>query len=140
MSRFKRLRLIARQSVFGSSTDAKRLEFVKRMWPDQIAVVQWRLAELKSDLGLTAGDEHWSAFSDTVLALMERVAAARRAAESVPLTDPARVERKRELIRQVIATPALLSRAAQDLYTALTPEQQRMAGEKLRNFHRQLIA
>jgi hypothetical protein len=140
MSRLKKLRLIARQSVFGSITDSKRAESVKRAWPDPITVAQWRLIELKSDLGLTAADEHWAAFSNTVLVQMERVAAARGAAESVPLTDPAHAERKRELIRQVIATPVLLSRAAQDLYTALTPEQQRTAGEKLRNFHRQLIA
>ena len=55
------------------------------------------------------------------------------------VSDPARQDLKRELIRQVIVTPELLSQAAKDLYVVLTPEQQRLYGEKLLNFHRRLV-
>jgi len=43
------------------------------------------------------------------------------------------------LIRQTIIMPGLLSQAAKDLYVLLTPEQQRLSGEKLLNFHRRLV-
>ena len=71
---------------------------------------------------------------------MERLTSARQAADSVRWSDPASTDRKRALIKQVIATPVLLSLAARVLYSALTPEQQSIAGGKLLHFHRRLVA
>jgi hypothetical protein len=110
------------------------------MWPDQAVAVQWLLAELKADLRISAEDgERWAAFSNTVLAQMESLTTAREAADGVAWSDPASADRKRTLIKQVIATPVLLGLAAKSLYSALTPEQQSIAGEKLLHFHRRLV-
>lgn len=141
MNELNKLKLIGLLSVFGSSTSARPAEPASRASPDRIAGAQRRLTELRRDLGVTAQEEEqWAAFSAKVLAQIERVSAARQTAEGVPWSDPTRADRKRELIRQVIVTPGLLSQAAKDLYIVLTPEQQRVAGKRLLNFHRELLA
>ena len=95
---------------------------------------------VEHDLGITADERaQWTAFSRNVLAQIERISAARQAARNSAVADPARPALKRELIRQTIITPGLLSQAAKDLYVLLTPEQQRLSGEKLLNFHRRLV-
>jgi LTXXQ motif family protein len=141
MSGSKNPKSINLRSVFGTAAAVSPTASPRCMWPDQAAVVQRLLMELKSDLHISA-DEHdqWAVFSDAVLAQMERLTSAREAADGVPWSDPASVDRKREFIKQVIATPVLLSLAARTLYSALTPEQQSSAGGKLLHFHRRLVA
>jgi hypothetical protein len=136
MSGSKNPKSINLRAVFGTAAGVRPPD----LWPDQAAVVQRLLTELRSDLDISP-EEHdrWAAFSDAVLAQMERLTSARQAADSVAWTDPASVDRKRALIKQVIATPVLLSLAARTLYSALTPEQQSIAGGKLLHFHRRLV-
>jgi hypothetical protein len=97
MNEVKKLKLIALLSLFGSSTSARLAEPASRPGPDRVAVAQRHLTELRRDLGVTAQEEEqWAAFSANVLAQIERVGAARQAAESVPWSDPARADRKRD--------------------------------------------
>jgi hypothetical protein len=132
--------LISLQSLFGTAASAGSNETPKRMWPDRATVVQQLLAKLKSDLRISAQEsEPWAAFSSAVLAQMERLTSAREAADGVAWSVPGSDDRKRTLVRQVIATPMLLSQAARSLYSALTPEQQSIAGEELLHFHRRLV-
>ena len=129
------------RSVFGTAAGFSATESFGCTCPDQAAVVQRLLTELKSDLDISAEQhDQWTLFSNTVLAQMERLTSARQAADSVRWSDPASTDRKRALIKQVIATPVLLSLAARVLYSALTPEQQSIAGGKLLHFHRRLVA
>jgi hypothetical protein len=108
--------------------------------PAHVELTQEYLRQLEHDLGITADERaQWTVFSRAVLAQIERISAARQAARNSAVADPARPALKRELIRQVIVTPGLLSQAAKDLYLVLTPEQQRLSGEKLLNFHRRLV-
>ena len=139
MSQSRKPGPITPESVFGTVASSASTGS-KRMWPGQAAVVQQLLAELKADLRIRAEEgEQWAAFSNTVLAQMERLTTAREAADGVAWSDPASEDRKRTLVKQVIATPVLLGLAAKSLYSALTPEQQSIAGEKLLHFHRRLV-
>ena len=98
------------------------------------------MRQLEDDLGITADQRtQWTAFSRDVLVQIERISAARQAARNSAVSDPARADLKRELIRQIIVTPELLSQAEKDLYVVLTPEQQRRSGDKLLSFHRRLV-
>jgi hypothetical protein len=73
-----------------------------------------------------------------VLVQIARVSDIRQSAQNGAMSDPARADRERELIRQIIVTPELLSQAAKELCVLLTPEQQRLSGERLLTFHRRL--
>jgi len=108
--------------------------------PDPILTVRLQLARLGADLNVIAVQrEQWCAYVDAVLRQMEQLLAARVQADAMTWNDVAGRESKQRLIRQVIATPVLLSEAAKKLYAALTPEQQLAGGEKLLHFHRQLL-
>jgi hypothetical protein len=108
--------------------------------PDQVALAQEYLMQLEHDLGITADQRtQWIAFSRYVVVQIARISDVRQAARNSAVSDQARADLKRELIRQAIVTPGLLSQAAKDLYVVLTPEQQRLSGEKLLNFHRRFV-
>jgi hypothetical protein len=91
--------------------------------PDPVDLTQECVRQLEHDLGITAdGRSQWTAFSRCVLAQIERICAAGQAARNSAVSDPARQDLKRELIRQIIVTPGLLSQAAKDSYVVLTPQ------------------
>jgi len=112
-----------------------------RQLSDPMLGVRLQLARLGADLNVAAEQrEQWCAYVEAVLRQMERLIGARVAADGVTWYDAAGRESKQRLIRQVIATPILLSEAAKRLYAALTPEQQLAGDGKLLHFHRQLLA
>ena len=134
------LRIFRLRSVFDSSHTPAISSPGGCAEPDQVALAQECLLQLERDLSITVDERtQWTAFSRHVLVQIARVSDARRAVQNSAAADPARADLKRELVRQVIATPGLLSQAAKDLYVVLTPEQQRLSGEKLLNFHRRLV-
>ncbi|HTS55348.1 MAG TPA: Spy/CpxP family protein refolding chaperone [Burkholderiales bacterium] len=134
------LRLFRLRTVFDGSHPAAVSSTGGYVDPDPVVLAREYLGQLEHDLGITADERtQWTAFSRNVLVRIGRVSAARQAARNSAVSDPARADLKRELIRQAIVTPGLLSQAAKDLYAALTPEQQRQSGEKLLNFHRRLV-
>jgi len=107
---------------------------------DPIFAVRLQLARLGTDLNVIAEQRvAWCAYVEAVLREMELLVSARVEADAVTWSDAAGRESKQRLIRQVIATPVLLSEAAKRLYAVLTPEQQLVGGEKLLHFHRQLL-
>ena len=107
---------------------------------DPILTVRLQLARLGADLNVIAQQrEQWCAYVDAVLRQMEQLIAAHVQANAMTWNDVSGRESKQRLIRQVIATPILLSEAAKKLYAALTPEQQLAGVEKLLHFHRQLL-
>jgi len=111
-----------------------------RQSPDLILTVRLQIARLGADLNVAASQrEQWCAYVDAVLRQMEQLIAARDQANAMTWNDARGRESKQRLIRQVIATPILLSEAAKKLYAALTPEQQLAGGDKLLHFHRQLL-
>ena len=108
--------------------------------PDQVTLAQETLMQLERDLSITADERtQWTAFSRKVLVQIARLSDVRHSVQNSAISDSARADRKRELIRQVIITPEVLSQAEKELYVLLTPEQQRLSGEKLLNFHRRLV-
>src|SRR5262245_57918289 len=108
---------------------------------DAILAVRLRLARLGADLTIGPDQwEQWCAYVEAVLSQMERLIHARVKADAVTWHDSAGRESKQRLIRQIIATPTLLSEAARNLHAVLTPEQQLAGGEKLLHFHRPLLA
>jgi len=120
--------------------DSARTAEAARESSDPILAVRLRLARLGADLNVAAPQrEQWCAYVDAVLRQMEQLISARVQANAMTWTDAAGRESKQRLIRQVIATPVLLSEAAKRLYAALSPEQQMAGGEKLLHFHRQLL-
>jgi hypothetical protein len=135
-----KLRLFRLRTVFDGGHSAASSNGGGCARPVQVLLAQECLRQLEHDLGITADERtQWAAFSRNVLVQIERISAARHAALNSAVADPARPALKRELIRQTIITPGLLSQAAKDLYVLLTSEQQRLSGEKLLNFHRRLV-
>ena len=121
--------------------DGARIAEAARDSSDPILDVRLWLARLGADLNVAAPQrEQWCAYVDSVLSQIEQLINARVEADAMTWTDAAGRESKRRLIRQVIATPVLLSEAAKRFYAGLTPEQQMAGGEKLLHFHRQLLA
>lgn len=140
MNAIGKLKVIGLRCVFAVMRPVASSEHAERAAVDQVGLAQLFLLQLKRDLAITPEeDRQWSAFSSQVLVQIERVSVAREAARGTSVSDAAHAARKRELTRQVIATPEVLSQAARDLYGALTPEQQCSAGDKLLNFHRRLV-
>lgn len=132
--------MISLQSVFGIAANVDPSTSDSGVRSADTDRVQRLLTELEAVLKISDEEaEQWTAFSNAVLAQMERLTSARSAADSVTWNDPGGDERKRALIKQIIATPVVLSLAARTLYSALTPEQQTVAGEKLLHFHRRLV-
>ena len=120
---------------------AARAADVAHQLSDRILAVRLQLARLGADLNVVLDQrEQWCAYVDAVLGQMQRLIGARINADAATWNDAAGRESKQRLIRQVIATPILLSEAAKRLYAALTPEQQLAGGEKLLHFHRELLA
>jgi len=140
MNAIGKLKVIGLRCVFAVMRPVISSEHAERAAVDQVGLAQLFLLQLKRDLEITPEEQQqWSAFSSQVLVQIERVSVAREAARGTSVSNASQVARKRELTRQVIATPEVLSRAARDLYDALTPVQQRGAGDKLLNFHRRLV-
>jgi len=140
MNAIGKLKVIGLRCVFAVIRPVASSEKAESAAVDQVALTQLFLLQLKRDLEITPEEQpQWSAFSSRVLVQIERMSVAREAARGTSIDDTAHVVRKRELTRQVIATPEVLSQAARDLYDALTPVQQRGAGDKLLNFHRRLV-
>lgn len=99
---------------------------------DRAAFAQKRLAKLKSELRITPEQEaQWSAFSETVLLLMEQWKTAHQQARSAPVSAPERIDRQIERMRQSVATFEVMGQAAKELYAGLSPEQRQIADEKL---------
>jgi hypothetical protein len=140
MNAIGKLKVIGLRCVSGVLRPMASRKHAESVAADQVALTQLFLLQLKRDLDITPAEHpQWSVFSSRVLVQIERISVAREAARGTSIPDPAHAVRKRELTRQVIATPEVLSQAARDLYGALTPEQQRNAGDKLLNFHRRLV-
>jgi hypothetical protein len=126
-------------AAVGDAAGARAAEAARHS-PDPILTVRLQLARLGADLNVIAPQrEQWCAYVDAVLRQMEQLIAARDQANAMTWNDAAGRKSKQRLIRQVIATPILLSDAAKKLYAVLTPEQQLAGGEKLLHFHRQLL-
>jgi hypothetical protein len=140
MNELNHLRLFRLKTVFDGARAAAPSRPEKCAEPDRVSIAQDCLRQLERELGIGSDKRaQWTLFARSVLLQVERVSLAREAACNSAASDPAHAELKRELIRQVIATPELLSHAARDLYVVLTPDQQRRSGEKLLKFHRQLL-
>jgi LTXXQ motif family protein len=131
---------VERGAAVGEGEGARATEAARQL-SDSILAVRLQLARLGADLNVAARQrEQWCAYVDAVLRQMEYLIGARVEADAVTWNDDVGRELKQRLIRQVIATPILLSEAAKRLHAALTPEQQLAGGEKLLHFHRQLLA
>lgn len=140
MNAIGKLKVIGLRCVFAVMRPIASNEHVEPAAVDQVALTQLALLQLKRDLDITPQEQpQWSAFSSQVLVQIERMWAAREATRGTSLSGPVHAARRRELTRQVIVTPEVLSQAARDLHGALTPEQRRSAGGKLLNFHRRLV-
>lgn len=140
MDGMTKLRFFRPRTAFAGGHPAKSSSGGDRFERVEVVFAEECLRQLEHDLGVTADERaQWTAFSRNVLVQIERVSAARQAAWNSVVSDPAHPALERELVRQVIVTPELLSRAAKDLYAVLTPEQQRVSGEKLLTFHRRLV-
>jgi hypothetical protein len=127
MDGMMKLRLFRLRTVFDGNQPAAFSSGGGCAEPGPVVLAQECLRQLERDLGVTADERtQWTAFSRNVLVQIERISAARQAAQNSAVSDPARADLKRALIRQVIVTPGLLSEAAKDLYVVLTPEQQRL--------------
>jgi len=115
----------------------------ERMWHGHQAkrdpgkFMQQRLDRLHCRLKITPEQEaQWNAFSQAVIGQMEQFKAARKTMSAPPRTAPERIDRHLQLIRQRAASFEIVAAAANQLYAALTPEQQRIADERLLRFHR----
>ena len=104
---------------------------------DPVAFAQHRLDKVKAQLGITDDQEaQWAAFSSTVMAQMQQVAAARQAMVNPPATAPERIDRAVAMMKQRTAAFETIAQAAKDLYANLTPQQRKIADRTLLNFHR----
>jgi len=111
-----------------TATDAKRR--------DPVAFAQQRLARLKSKLAITAEQEsQWSAFTSTVLQQMEQFKAAHQGRRPAARTAPERIDRQVARMKERAAAFETVGEAAKTLYATLSPEQQRIADEKLLQWH-----
>jgi hypothetical protein len=140
MNAIGKLKVIGRRCMSVVARPVASSEHAQPAAIDQVALTQLFLLQLKRDLEISTDEQsQWSVFSSQVLVQIERMSVAREAVRHASGSDPAHALRRRELTRQLIATPEVLSQAARDLYGALTPAQQRGAGHKLLNFHRRLV-
>ncbi len=96
------------------------------------AMVEGRLAALKSELNITANQESaWQAFATKAKQQVESMQA-RRAQAVAPLqTAPERLAQRTEFAKQRAANVEAMSAAVKDLYDALTPEQKALADQRL---------
>ncbi len=142
------LAAVAASTTFAQSADADRddgtiaaAEADSRSSPeakraDPVACAQQRLARLKSKLAITAEQEpQWSAFTNAVLQQMEEFKAAHQGRRTLAQTAPERTDRQVAWMKERAAAFEAVGEAAKTLYAALTPEQQRIADEKLLRWH-----
>jgi hypothetical protein len=140
MNAIGKLKVIGRRCISVVARPVASIDHARPAAVDQVALTQLFLLQLKRELDISANEQpQWSAFSNQVLVQIERMSAAREAVRQASGSDPAHAVHRRELTRQVIATPEVLSQAAKELYDVLTPAQQRSAGHALLNFHRRLV-
>ena len=105
---------------------------------DPAVFVQKRLAKLKSALSITPEQEpRWSTFSNTVMQQMDQMKAAHQQRTDHPATAPERIDRQIAMMKQRAASFETVGQAAKGLYAALTPDQQRIADQKLMRWHGQ---
>jgi periplasmic protein CpxP/Spy len=103
---------------------------------DPAAYVQKRLERLKAKLQITQDQEpQWTAFSSTVVQQMEQLKTARSGMRGVSTTAPERIDRQVALMKQRTAAFEAVAQSAKELYSVLTPEQQRVADERLLRPH-----
>ena len=111
-----------------TATDTKRR--------DPVAFAQQRLARLKSKLAITADQEpQWSAFTVVVLQQMEQFKAAHQGRKPAAQTAPERIDRRVAWMKERAVAFETVGEAAKTLYATLSPEQQRIADEKLLQWH-----
>jgi len=105
---------------------------------DPAAHVQKRLDKLKSALKITLDQEpQWAAFSDSVMQQVNQMKAAHQQRGSAPSTAPERIDRQIAMMKQRTASFETIGQAAKGLYAALSPDQQRVADERLLRWHGQ---
>jgi periplasmic protein CpxP/Spy len=98
--------------------------------------VQQRLERLKTDLHITAEQQpQWSAFSNAVMQQVAQFKAAREDMKNMPTRAPERIDRQVEMMKQRLSSFEAIAQAAKTLYSALTPDQQQVADQRLLNFH-----
>jgi len=103
---------------------------------DPVARVQKRLDDLKAKLQIAPEQEQqWSAFANTVLAQVQQMKAARQSMQARPTTAPERIDRTLARMKERTARFEAVAQAAKDLYAGLSPEQQKIADERLLGFH-----
>jgi hypothetical protein len=97
------------------------------------AMVDGRLAALKTDLGITADQETaWQAFTAKAKAQVETMQAQRTAMfAGAQTTAPERIAQRAAFAKQRAANLDTMSAAVKDLYEALTLEQKAVADQRL---------
>ncbi len=96
------------------------------------AMVDGRLAALKSELNITADQESaWQAFATKAKDQVESRQALRGQAAAQAQTAPERFAQRAEFAKQRAANIESMSAAVKDLYAALTPEQKAVADQRL---------
>lgn len=95
------------------------------------AMVDGRLAALKTELSITANQEStWQAFAGKAKAQVETMQA-QRAAVKPEQTAPERLAQRASIAKQRATNIETMSAAMKDLYEALTPEQKAIADQRL---------
>lgn len=99
------------------------------------AMVEARLAYLKTDLKITAQQETaWQTFATKSRKLAETRQAKRskmQEAAAAPMTAPERLAKRTEFMKQQISEMESMTAAVSELYAALTPEQKAIADKSL---------
>lgn len=99
---------------------------------DRAAWAEKRLAKLKTALQITPEQEGaWSQFSGSVREQMQQMRATHEQRSQMPATAPERIDRQIERMKQGVARFEAIGQSAKQLYAALTPEQQKIADQKL---------
>lgn len=96
------------------------------------AMVEGRLAALKTELKITANQESaWQAFATKAKQQVESMHAQRTQASAATQTAPERLAQRAEFAKQRAANVEAMSAAVKDLYDVLTPEQKAIADQRL---------
>jgi len=96
------------------------------------AMVDGRLAALKTELGITSGqDSAWQAFAAKAKGQVETMQNQRAAITATSQTAPERLAQRAAFAKQRATNLDTMSAAVKDLYETLTPEQKAVADQRL---------
>ena len=96
------------------------------------AMVDGRLAALKTELGITSGqDSAWQAFAAKAKGQVETMQNQRAAITATSQTAPERLAQRAAFAKQRATNLDTMSAAVKDLYETLTPEQKAVADQRV---------